>query len=106
MKQCLACDSAFFRGPADKYTWCDLGSNDLPGELIATFLWAQMEAADDIITACRTTWQRYHQALAPHELTAFIDGLQQRGVHAVFHYIPLHTAPAGLRYGRPHGICR
>lgn len=62
-----------------------------------------MRTANNIMVAPRAAWQRAHQALAPHERTAFIDGLRQRGGHTTFHYIPLHTAPAGLRYGRPHG---
>lgn len=125
--------SQFFRGQVDKYTWCDLGSSFLPGELIAAFLWAQMEAADDITHQRMALWQRYHHAFAAFEReglvrgpvlpaqcqhnahmyyllladlvgrTRLIEGLKTRGMSAVFHYVPLHSAPAGKTYGRVHG---
>lgn len=125
--------SQFFRGQVDKYTWCDLGSSFLPGELISAFLWAQMEAAEDITNRRLDLWQRYHLAFAQFEhdglvrrpvvpehcqhnahmyylllpnldkRTCFIEALKARGVGAVFHYIPLHSAPAGKAYGRVHG---
>ena len=125
--------SQFFRGQVDKYTWCDLGSSYLPGELIAAFLWAQMEAADEITNQRLALWNQYHQAMGPFERagfirrpivpeacqhnahmyylllpdlagrTAFIEGMKQQGIGAVFHYVPLHSAPAGLRFGRTHG---
>ncbi|TBU92860.1 dTDP-4-amino-4,6-dideoxygalactose transaminase [Stutzerimonas kirkiae] len=125
--------SAFFRGQVDKYTWQDLGSSYLPGELITAFLWAQMEAADEILQARLALWDRYHHALAPlernfrlrrpclpascrgnahmyhvllpdlAERTRFIEGLKQQGVNAVFHYVPLHSSPAGRRFGREQG---
>lgn len=125
--------SRFFRGEVDKYTWQEAGSSYLPGEIIAAFLWAQLEEAEKI-TACRLDlWNRYHEALAglearellrrpivPQEcvhnahmyyilLAPHIDrqkvlaGLKAAGIHAVFHYVPLHSAPAGQRYGRVHG---
>lgn len=122
--------SQFFRGQVDKYTWCDLGSSYLPGELIAAFLWAQMEAADEITAARLAIWNQYHSAFASTEQSqqlrrpvipndcvhnahmyyvllkdlkqrsAFIDALKARGISSVFHYVPLHNAPAGLKYGR------
>ena len=125
--------SQFFRGQVDKYTWVDIGSSYLPGEIITAFLWAQMEEADDITRRRLELWNAYHQAFAAPEAdgrlrrpivpahcehnahmyylllpslerrTAFIDRLRQAGIHTVFHYIPLHSAPAGLRHGRAHG---
>jgi len=125
--------SQFFRGQVDKYTWVDIGSSYLPGEIITAFLWAQMEEADAITRRRLALWEAYHQAFAALEATGqlrrpvvpancqhnahmyylllpdlvrrteFIDRLSQRGIHTVFHYIPLHSAPAGLSYGRAHG---
>jgi len=125
--------SQFFRGQVDKYTWVDIGSSYLPGEIITAFLWAQMEEADDITRRRLELWNAYHQAFAAPEAdgrlrrpivpahcehnahmyylllpslehrTAFIDRLRQAGIHTVFHYIPLHSAPGGLRHGRAHG---
>lgn len=125
--------SQFFRGQVDKYTWCDIGSSYLPGELIAAFLWAQMEAADGIAHRRLALWNTYHQAFAELEKkgvirrpvvpdgcdhnahmyylllqdltarTAFIDNLRQREISTVFHYVPLHSAPVGERFGRAHG---
>jgi dTDP-4-amino-4,6-dideoxygalactose transaminase len=125
--------SQFFRGQVDKYTWVDVGSSYLPGEVIAAFLWAQMEEADNI-TACRLAlWDRYHAALAPleaagklrrpvvpegcvqnaHMYYVLLDSLEartrvmanmkERRVNTVFHYVPLHSAPAGRTYSRAHG---
>lgn len=125
--------SQFFRGQVDKYTWVDIGSSYLPGEIITAFLWAQMEEADAITRQRLALWGAYHQRFAAPEAagklrrpvipahcdhnahmyylllpsleqrTAFIDRLRKLGIHTVFHYIPLHSAPAGLRYGRAHG---
>ncbi len=125
--------SQFFRGQVDKYTWVDVGSSYLPGELIAAFLWAQLEEATPITTQRIRLWERYHEAFAEIEAsdlvrrpivpahcehnahmyylllpnlparTAFIDSLKAKGVHSVFHYVPLHSAPAGLKYGRVSG---
>jgi len=125
--------SKFFRGQVDKYTWVDVGSSYLPGEIIAAFLAAQFEEAEDINRRRMAIWDRYHAWAAPLEArgllrrpivpahcthnahmyylllpslerrTSFIDGLKQRGVGAVFHYIPLHSSPAGMRYGRTDG---
>lgn len=125
--------SQFFRGQVDKYTWVDIGSSYLPGEIIAAFLWAQMEEAQNITQNRRNIWQQYHEALAPLEAagllrrpiipddcqhnahmyyvlleslekrTETIAKLQAQGVNAVFHYVPLHSAPAGKKYGRVCG---
>jgi dTDP-4-amino-4,6-dideoxygalactose transaminase len=125
--------SQFFRGQVDKYTWVDVGSSFLPGELITAFLWAQMEEADAITERRLGIWNVYHQWLEPLEAkgiarrpvvpaycahnahmyyllladlaarTEFIRRLKEAGIGAVFHYVPLHSAPAGQRYGRVHG---
>jgi dTDP-4-amino-4,6-dideoxygalactose transaminase len=125
--------SQFFRGQVDKYTWVDLGSSFLPGELIAAFLWAQLEEATPITTQRLMLWERYHEAFAvleaedkvqrpivPHDCdhnahmyylllpnlesrTQFIAALRSKGVQSVFHYVPLHSAPAGLKYARTVG---
>ncbi len=125
--------SQFFRGQVDKYTWVDLGSSYLPGEIIAAFLWAQMEEADRITNDRLALWNTYHQAFADAEFqgklrrpvvpahcghnahmyylllptfaarTTFIERLKAAGVQSVFHYIPLHSSPAGSRYSRAHG---
>ncbi len=125
--------SQFFRGQVDKYTWVDIGSSYLPGEIIAAFLAAQIEEADSITRQRLAIWNTYHQWLAEAEKagklrrpvvpahcghnahmyyillpdlaqrTAFIDKLRKVGINTVFHYIPLHSAPSGQRYGRAHG---
>lgn len=125
--------SRFFRGQVDKYTWVDIGSSYLPSELIAAFLSAQMDAGEQITRRRLALWAQYHAWAAPHEAagllrrpvipahcvhnahmyylllpslehrTDFIRNMKQRGVGTVFHYIPLHSAPAGMRFGRPHG---
>jgi dTDP-4-amino-4,6-dideoxygalactose transaminase len=125
--------SQFSRGQIDKYTWVDIGSSYLPGEVIAAFLWAQLENAKTITAERLSIWARYHKLLAPMEtagvlrrpivpevcrhnahmyyilLAPGIDRekvlakLKQHGVSSVFHYVPLHSSPAGKRYGRAHG---
>ncbi len=125
--------SKFFRGQVDKYTWVDIGSSFLPGEVISAFLWAQMEEADTITQQRLSIWQQYHEALAPledqgrlrrpvvpadcahnaHMYYILLDSQQQRtdiiarmkeqGISAVFHYVPLHSAPAGRKFSRSHG---
>ena len=125
--------SQFFRGQVDKYTWVDTGSSYLPGEVIAAFLWAQMEEAESITQKRLDIWRLYHQALAPLEdagklrrplipagcqhnahmyyvlleslekRTEVITKLKQQGVNPVFHYVPLHSSPAGKKYGRTNG---
>lgn len=121
--------SQFFRGQIDKYTWVDVGSSFLPGELTAAFLWAQLEEAETLTTERLNLWDRYHDAsallagsgvtrptvpidcrhnahmyyvLLPRELPRdeVLRELDRRGVNAVFHYVPLHSAPAGRRFGR------
>jgi len=128
--------SQFFRGQVDKYTWVDIGSSYLPSELIAAFLWAQMEEADAITQRRLAIWHTYHDAFADLEQrgkvvrpqvpahcshnahmyqlllptlerrTAFIDALKARGILSVFHYVPLHTAPVGRQRGRAVGDMR
>ncbi len=123
----------FFRGQVDKYTWVDFGDSYLPSELNAAYLWAQLEAADAINADRLNTWNEYDKALRPlaergliecpavpdgcvhnahmywiklrtlSERTAFIDHMRENGVLTVFHYVPLHSAPAGLRFGRFDG---
>ncbi len=125
--------SRFFRGEVDKYTWQEVGSSFLPGELIAAFLWAQLEEAQSITNQRLAIWQRYHELLAPFEqkgllrrpivpadcqhnahmyyvlLAPEIDRqkvlseLKKNDINAVFHYVPLHSSPGGQRYGRAHG---
>jgi len=125
--------SRFFRGQVDKYTWMDVGSSYLPGEISAAFLAAQMASADDITARRLALWNQYHAWAAPLEgegrlrrpvvpahclhnahmyylllpslaqRDAFINSLKAAGVHSVFHYIPLHSSPAGLRFGHAHG---
>lgn len=122
--------SQFIRGQVDKYTWVDLGSSFLPSELQAAYLWGQLECAEDINVDRLTTWNEYYQAFKPLEeggiikipiipencqhnahlfylklknieqRTKFIEYLMNNEVMSVFHYVPLHTAPAGERYGR------
>jgi dTDP-4-amino-4,6-dideoxygalactose transaminase len=129
--------SRFFRGEVDKYTWIDIGSSYLPSELTAAFLWAQMESASEILAKRLEVWRWYYAALEPleqrgvirrpivpadcehnaHMFYVLVSDLQTRtrvlralnegGVNAVFHYVPLHSSPAGQRYGRAHdSLCR
>lgn len=125
--------SRFFRGEVDKYTWQEVGSSFLPGELIAAFLWAQLEEAERITRLRLASWEHYHQLLepleaegilrrpivpqgcqhnahmyyvllAPHvDRQAVLDAFKQHEIWSVFHYVPLHSSPAGRRYGRTHG---
>lgn len=125
--------SAFFRGQVDKYTWVDIGSSYVPGEIVAAFLAAQLECAEEITRARLDVWQGYHQRLESLEQAGYLrrpiipgdcthnahmyyilissggerdrllQALSELGVNAVFHYVPLHSAPAGLRYGRAVG---
>lgn len=125
--------SKFFRGQIDKYTWIDAGSSYLPSELNAAYLWAQMEMAKDIYDDRMSSWNAYYEGLRDlrdkgvleipvvpescvhnahmfyikvsdlEERTKMIDYLKEHDVNAVFHYIPLHTAPAGVKYGEFRG---
>lgn len=125
--------SLFRLGQVDKYTWVDRGSSYLQSDLNAAYLWAQLEQADGINEDRLATWSAYYEALLPlaeagrielpvvpegcvhnahmfylkvadlAERTALIEHLKARGVMAVFHYVPLHSSPAGLRFGRFHG---
>jgi dTDP-4-amino-4,6-dideoxygalactose transaminase len=123
----------FHRGEVDKYTWVELGSSYLPSELNAAYLFAQLEVADQILENRMQSWNTYYEAFRPladaglielpvipphckhnahlfylklqdHETrTRFLRHMVDNGILAVFHYVPLHSAPAGKRYGRFHG---
>ena len=125
--------SKFFRGQVDKYTWRGFGSSYLPSELNAAYLYAQLELAEEINTARLARWQQYYEGLRElagegriglpvipegcihnahmfyiktrdiRERSALIEFLKQRGILAVFHYVPLHSAPAGEKFCRFHG---
>lgn len=125
--------SKYYRGQIDKYTWINYGSSYLPSDMNAAYLYAQLEIADKINDARLAVWNRYYAALEPlaasgridlpvvpegcvhnahmfyikageiEERTALEKYLKENGIWAVFHYIPLHTAPAGLKFGRFHG---
>jgi dTDP-4-amino-4,6-dideoxygalactose transaminase len=125
--------SRFFRGEVDKYTWQEVGSSFLPGELIAAFLWAQLEEAERITNDRLTIWKRYHELLAPLEHSELLrrpivpvdcqhnahmyyvllapeidrqrvlDELKKNDIFSVFHYVPLHSSPGGKRYARSQG---
>ena len=123
----------FFRGQVDKYSWVDIGSSYAPSEINAAFLWAQLEDADTITDRRLAIWRTYHEAFADLEQqgiarrpvtpegcvhnahmyylllpdldsrSQLIADLKQVGIHAVFHYVPLHSSDAGRRYGRTAG---
>lgn len=123
----------YYRGQVDKYTWINLGSSYLPGEMNAAYLWAQLEIADQINDKRLSLYRQYDEQLKPlaerelierpvipegcvnnghmyyikvkdiEERTELIKFLEKHGIMAVFHYIPLHTAPAGKRFGRFFG---
>jgi dTDP-4-amino-4,6-dideoxygalactose transaminase len=125
--------SRFFRGEVDKYTWQSIGSSFLPGELVAAFLWAQLEEAHQITQKRMLCWDRYDALLAPLEArgllrrpivpagcqhnahmyyvlldpgldrTLVLEEFREQGILAVFHYVPLHSSPAGRGFGRAHG---
>jgi dTDP-4-amino-4,6-dideoxygalactose transaminase len=127
--------SRFFRGQVDKYTWVDVGSSYLPSEILAAYLWAQVEARDAIQAHRQRIWQRYDAELAPWAAAAgarrptvpayceqpahiyyllmpslaarqgLIAHLRARHILAVFHYLPLHLSEQGLRYGGRPGQC-
>lgn len=125
--------SQFFRGQVDKYTWVDIGSSYLPSEILAALLLAQLESAREITAERVATWTRYHEAFADlekrgrvvrpmvpaecqhnghlyylhaeslKERTEMLSFLKSKGIGSVFHYVPLHSSPAGRTYGRAHG---
>lgn len=125
--------SKFFRGQVDKYTWVNYGSSYLPSDMNAAYLYAQLEMAEEINDARLTIWNRYYTALKPLEeagilqlpvvpkgcvhnahmfylktkdlqqRSAFIQYMKEHDILTVFHYIPLHTSPAGKKFGRFHG---
>jgi dTDP-4-amino-4,6-dideoxygalactose transaminase len=127
--------SRFFRGQVDKYTWIDVGSSYLPSDILAAFLYAQLEAFDRIQAKRRRIWERYFEALgdwaeehgaqlptvpghceqAYHlfyllmpslaDRTALIEHLRDRGIGSVFHYVPLHLSTMGLHFGGMDGQC-
>ena len=125
--------SKFFRGQIDKYTWVNYGSSYLPSDMNAAYLWAQLELADQINEKRLSLWNHYWELLTPlkeqgyielptvpegcvhnahmfyikakdlEERTRLIDFLKKNEIWSVFHYIPLHTAPAGMKFGEFHG---
>ncbi|MEG0879661.1 MAG: dTDP-4-amino-4,6-dideoxygalactose transaminase [Janthinobacterium sp.] len=125
--------SRFFRGEVDKYTWQEVGSSFLPGELNAAFLWAQLEEAQTITARRMACWEHYHAMLEPLERQgklqrpaipehcqhnahmyyvllapgidrqAVLGALKREEIYSVFHYVPLHSSPGGRRYGRAQG---
>lgn len=128
--------SKFFRGQIDKYRWVDYGSSYLPSDLNAAYLWAQLETADEIRKDRLGSFDYYQEALKPlaekeyleqpfipdyadhnahmyyiklkdlETRTRLISYLKEKGISTVFHYVPLHTAPAGKKFGRFHGVDR
>ena len=125
--------SKFNRGQIDKYTWRNYGSSYLPSDMNAAYLWAQLEMAEEINAARLTIWEQYKKELTPladagkielptvpehcvhnahmfflkakdvEERQNLIEYLKEREILSVFHYIPLHSAPAGIKFGRFHG---
>jgi dTDP-4-amino-4,6-dideoxygalactose transaminase len=127
--------SRFFRGQVDKYTWIDLGSSYLPSDILAAFLFAQLEAREQIQAKRRHVWESYYEHLRdwagnhdarlpivpahceqPYHMfyllmpslekrQALIEHLKARGITAVFHYLPLHLSPMGKRFGGKQSDC-
>ena len=125
--------SKFYRGQVDKYTWVDFGDSYLPSEINAAYLWAQLEKADEINENRMETWNFYNESLKPlrdmglielptipdycehnahmyyiklkdlDERSSFLQFMRDREIGCVFHYVPLHSAPAGRKFGRFHG---
>lgn len=125
--------SKFFRGQVDKYTWVDFGDSYLPSDMNAAYLWAQLELADEINEDRLATWNKYYEVFKPlqeagrialptvpdecvhnahmfyikcrdlEDRTIFISHMKNKDIECVFHYIPLHSAPAGRKFGRFHG---
>jgi len=126
--------SQFFRGMVDKYTWVDIGSSYLMNDVSAAYLWGQLEVAEEINEFRLRAWNRYYNGLLELEKEGFIElptvpkhcrhnghifyikveslrirtellnFLKEQGIWAVFHYVPLHSSPAGQRYSRFHGV--
>jgi len=126
--------SRFFRGEVDKYTWQEVGSSFLPGELIAAFLWAQLKEAQDITNRRLEAWNYYDELIISSSINdklrrpfipkecehnahmyyvllaseidrnSVLEKLKASEIYAVFHYVPLHSSPAGMRYGRVSGF--
>ncbi len=127
--------SRFFRGQVDKYSWVDIGSSYLPSEMLSAFLLAQLEAQEDIQMRRKNIWEYYHHNLAGwsknnairqpfvpghveqayhmyylllpnlESRTAFINHLKAKAVMGVFHYLPLHLSPMGMKFGGKEGDC-
>ena len=123
--------SQFFRGEVDKYTWVDIGSSFLPSDMVAAYLFSQLENMDKINKKRMEIWQNYNEFFSLYdgkirrpyipnnckhnahmyyvlfknlaERTQFIDYMKSNGINPVFHYIPLHSSPAGIKYGRVSG---
>jgi dTDP-4-amino-4,6-dideoxygalactose transaminase len=125
--------SSFVRGEVDKYTWVDIGSSYLPSEIVAAYLLAQLEQSDRLLVERRSVWERYHAGFAALEergqcrrpivppecdhnahlyylllpdaasRNSLIAQLRKKGIHAPFHYVPLHNSPAGIRVARTSG---
>ena len=125
--------SKFYRGQVDKYTWVDFGDSYLPSEINAAYLWAQLEKADEINNNRMETWNFYNDSLKPlrdaglielptipdyaehnahmyyiklkdlETRSDFLQFMRDREIGCVFHYVPLHSAPAGRKFGRFHG---
>ena len=123
----------FLRGNVDKYRWVDIGSSFLPSEIVAAFLWGQLGHAHELLARRLAIWDGYHQRFAALEAAGYVrrptvpahvthnahmyylllddaaarpvvlERLRDLGVHALFHYVPLHSSPAGLRFGSTHG---
>lgn len=128
--------SRFFRGEVDKYTWQEAGSSLLPGELVAAFLWAQLEEAESITAQRMCCWKTYHDLLMPLEKggilrrpiipehcrhnshmyyillapdinrQSVLNNLKRKNIFPVFHYVPLHSSPGGKRYGKTQGVLK
>ena len=126
--------SQFFRGMVDKYSWVDIGSSYLMNDVSAAYLWGNLEKADEINLDRLNSWQKYYDGLKElendgylelpkipngcvhnahmfyikvknlDERTKLIDYLKENDINAAFHYVPLHSAPAGLKFGRFHGV--
>ena len=125
--------SKYYRGQVDKYRWMNYGSSYLPSDMNAAYLWAQLELADEMTQERLVRWHQYDELLQPlkergilelptipegcvhnahmyyakakdlQERTALINFLKENGILSVFHYVPLHSAPAGMKFGRFHG---